>query len=224
MDAAELVKVILCFGFALFCLSAVFYRFFGDQKKVAKLLDEQQKPRKAEAEGTNMGFWGRIFDEMLHGPLEERLSLNRQLQQKGEEIVKAGNVPYVVVVESNWGYPGGYREVPRYDIDSSDFIKAPSDKRFVAIGDNFYVLEGKTANRHEANTLPESLANLPPEQLTDLVKFVYPDNWIACVSADLGHWEFAEVEGKFQPIWELNEKGRKEHAYRNSSSDPVTGQ
>ena len=44
MDA-ELVKVILCFGFALFCLSAVFYRFFGDPKKVAKLLAEQKKVR-----------------------------------------------------------------------------------------------------------------------------------------------------------------------------------
>ena len=48
MDAAELVKVILCFGFALFCLSAVFYCVFGKSKKAAKPLDEQKKPRKAE--------------------------------------------------------------------------------------------------------------------------------------------------------------------------------
>ncbi|MBR4519292.1 MAG: hypothetical protein IKO65_09855 [Victivallales bacterium] len=122
-----------------------------------------------------MGFWSRIFDEMLNGSLEERLSLNRQLQQKGEEIAKAGNVPYVVVVESNWGYPGGYHEVPRYEIGSSDFIKAPSDKRFATVGENFYVLDGKKATRNEENNLPEKLAKLPPEQLTGLVKFVYPD-------------------------------------------------
>ena len=227
MDAAELVKVILCFGFALFCLSAVFYRFFGDPKKVAKLLDEQKKPRKAEKVvpgGANMGFWSSIFDEMLHGPLEERLSLNRQLQQKGEEIAKAGNARYVVVIESNWGYAGGYHTVQRYGRDYSDpeFLKAPPGRRFVTVGDSFYVLDGKTANRHEANILPENLAKLPPEQLTGRVEFVYSENWTSCVSAELGHWEFEEVGGRIQPVWELNEKGMEEHVYRRSR-DSVTG-
>ena len=170
-----------------------------------------------------MGFWSRIFDEMLHGPLEERLELNRQLQQRGEEIAKAGNVPYVVVIESNWGYAGGYHEMPRCDVGSAAFLSLPSGKRFAIVGENFYVLEGKTGVRSNVNTLPEKLKKLPSERLGSLMQFVYPDNWIACVSADLGHWEFAMVAGKFQPVWELNEKGIEEYEYRNSGHDSVTG-
>ena len=170
-----------------------------------------------------MGFWSQLFDVLCNGPLEDRERMNRQLQQKGEEIAKAGDVPYVVVIESNWGYAGGYHEVPRCDIGSAAFLSLPSGKRFAIVGENFYVLDGKTGVRSHVNILPENLKKLPPEQLGSLMKFVYPENWIACVSEDLGHWEFAMVAGKFRPVWELNEKGREEYEYRNSGHDSVTG-
>lgn len=191
MDAAEIVKMILCLLFVLFCLSAVFYRFFFPEK-AAKLLEERERRKRQR---------GKAAADAEKAAADAEWN---KLRGQATELFKNGAEVVVIAFRT---HPDGLWEQGMYlPTDIPDEVKAAK----------FCVL---TRDGKETwNQLPDKFKDINLHAFSQKCKAVYVDDYSQLVRDGWGTWNFVRRDGVLELVWKLTGYGEKERREREEKA------